>query len=237
MMSGEKTASVIAGIVALAACSPAPTDERGVDRSETLLSVSATGQADTTPDEAQFEAGMESFGGNAKAASTANAVAIAKVVAALRELGIPEKDIQTRNVDINRIQWGDRKGQYQASNVVSVTVRQVERAGATVTAASEAGANILNGPNLRMSDPEAAANAAYTAAYKAARGRAQAYADAADMEIARVLYIRDAGGSQGNRYFQGATASTLPLHLRRWSARYPAEPCRKKYRCSNPATL
>lgn len=190
----------------LAGCSYSPVDERGVDRSETLLSVNASGEADVTPNEAQFEAGMESFGRNARAASTANSEAIAKVVAALRDVGVPEKDIQTRTVGIQRIQWGDRKGQYQASNVVSVTLRNVERAGDAVTAVSEAGANILSGPDLRLSDPEKAANAAYTAAYKSARARAQAYADAADMEIARVLYIRDAGGQQGGRYLSGATA-------------------------------
>ena len=73
-----------------------------------------------------------------------------------------------------------------------------------MTAVTEVGANIVSGPELRLSDPEAAANSAYANAYRAARDRAEAYAEAADMEISRVLYIRDAGGLQGGRYFQGA---------------------------------
>ncbi len=198
--------TAMASMIGLTGCTYEPTDERGVERNETLLSVSASGDADATPDEAEFEAGMESFAATAKAASDANEGEIAKVVRALRQLGVDPADIQTRNVAIQRIQYGDRKGQYQASNVLSVTLRDVELASAAITAVSDAGANILRGPDLRMSDPEAAANSAYTAAYKAARGRAQAYADAADMKIARVLYIRDAGGSQGGRYLQGATA-------------------------------
>ncbi|HKR16485.1 SIMPL domain-containing protein [Rhizorhapis sp.] len=55
-----------------------------------------------------------------------------------------------------------------------------------------------------MSDPETTANIAYTNAYKAARRRAEAYAEAAGMKVSRILYIRDAGGSQGTRYLPPA---------------------------------
>ena len=78
-----------------------------------------------------------------------------------------------------------------------------------VTAVTEAGANVVSGPNLSMTDPESVANLAYADAYEAARARAEAYAKAADMEIARVIYIRDAGGQQGNRYLRGADAMAI----------------------------
>ncbi|WP_336985616.1 SIMPL domain-containing protein [Altererythrobacter aquiaggeris] len=196
--------AILAAIPMLAACGDKPYDPRGVDSDETLLSVSATGQAEARPDEARFQAGMESFARSAKGASAANADAIRKVVTALREAGVPEKDIQTRAVGIRLVDWGPKKGQYQANNIVSVTVRDIDRAGEAVTAASEAGANIMSGPDLRMSDPEAAANTAYGNAFKAAEARAKAYADAAGMEISRVLTIRDGGGAQGDRYLPPA---------------------------------
>ncbi len=120
--------------------------------------------------------------------------------------GIAEEDIQTQNVSVSRVQWGDRKGQYQANNTFQVTMDDPDRAGAAITAVTEAGANVLNGPSLTMSDPEAIANEAYAEAFKAARARADAYAEAAGMEVSRVLYIRDAGGQQGNRYLRGAQA-------------------------------
>lgn len=189
---------------ALTACSDPAYDPRGVDHSETLLSVSAVGEAESRPDEARFQAGVNSWSRSAKSASEANAEDIREVVAALTALGIEEKDIQTRTVGIQRVEWGDKKGQFQASNVVSVTVRDIEQAGAAVTAVSEAGANLMSGPDLRMSDPEAATNSAYGNAFKAARARADAYAEAAGMEVSRVLTIRDAGGSQGQRYIPGA---------------------------------
>jgi uncharacterized protein len=190
--------------LALAACGDAALDPRGVDRNETLLSVSATGEAETRPDMAVFEAGIETFGGTGKAASSANAVKIGALVDALVAAGVPANDIQTRSVGIARLDWGPRKGQYQANNVVAVTVRAIDKADAAVTAATEAGANIMSGPQLRMSNPEAAANTAYGNAFKAAEARASAYAEAAGMEISRVLTIRDGGGAQGDRYLPGA---------------------------------
>ena len=205
-----RTLITSASALALAACSDAPYDPRGVDHGETLLSVSATGEAETRPDEALFQAGIESWASTARAASDANAEDIRKIVAALREAGVAERDIQTRNVSVQRVDYGPRKGQYQASNIVAVTVRDVDKTAQAVSAVTDAGANVVSGPDLRMSDPEGAANTAYGNAYKAARARAEAYAEAAGMEISRVLSIRDMGGGQGNRYLPGAVPVAPP---------------------------
>ncbi|WP_337190523.1 SIMPL domain-containing protein [Tsuneonella aeria] len=190
-------------------CAGQPDDPRGVSRDETLLSVSASGRAESRPDRAEFQAGVETWAGSAREAAAANGRRIAEVVAALRALGVAADDIQTRAVNVSRIDYGDRRGQFQAANVVNVTLRNPARASAAVSAVTEAGANIVAGPNLSMSDPESTANLAYADAYKAARKRAEAYAAAADMEVVRVLYIRDAGGSQGNTYFRAAEATTI----------------------------
>jgi uncharacterized protein YggE len=167
---------------------------RGVDRDETLLSVSASGRSETRPDMATFSAGIETFGATGAAASAANEDKMNKLVAALEAKGVAEKDIQTQSVSINRIDWGPKRGQYQATNQVSVRVRKVDQASAAIGAATGAGANLLNGPTLSQSDPEKGKLSAYGNAYKAARARADAYAEAAGMRVARVLAIRDGGG-------------------------------------------
>lgn len=188
----------------LAGCADTAADPRGVARDETLLSVSATGEAEARPDRAAFQVGIESFGATGEAASSANRESIVKLLAALKAAGVPGADIQTRTLAIQRLDWGPRKGQYQASNVVAVTVRDIARTDAALAAATGAGANLMSGPDLTMSDAEAAANSAYVAAYANAKKRAEAYAGAAGMEISRVLTIRDGGGVQGNRYLPGA---------------------------------
>ncbi|AWW73613.1 hypothetical protein CD351_04120 [Erythrobacter sp. KY5] len=208
-MNSIKLAGASALAFALAACGSSTGDPRGVDRAETLLSVSATGEADMRPDEARFQAGVQNWASNAERASEETQDDIDQIVAALLELGIEEKDIQTSAVNVERINYGDRRGQFQAYNTLSVRVRDVDLAGQAVTAVTGVGANIVSGPELRISDVEAAANTAYANAYANARKRAEAYAEAADMEISRVLYIRDAGGSQGGRYLGGAMATAM----------------------------
>lgn len=203
-MSAPYRLFLLLASLTLAACGNTPADPRGVDRTETLLSVSASGQAEARPDRAQFQAGIETRAATARQASTGNGEKIAEIVAALRALGVAERDIQTRNVSVQRIEYGPQRGQFQAANVVEVTLREPDKAGEAVAAVTEAGANIVSGPNLSMTDPEATANLAYADAYKAARARAEAYAKAAGMEVSRVLYIRDAGGTQGQTYLRGA---------------------------------
>lgn len=220
----RKTCLLLAAPLALSACSDRADEARGVDHGETLLSVSASGQAESTPDRAQFEAGIQTWARSARDASKANGEKIAEIVAALKALGIAEKDIQTRAVSVQRIDWGDRKGQFQAGNVVSVTMRDPKRVGDAVTAVTEAGANIVSGPNLSMTDPEATANLAYADAYKAARKRAEAYAAAAGMEVSRVLYIRDAGGQQGDTWLRGADAMAESAVVRTRNVAPPPPP-------------
>ena len=181
------------GAAMLAGCGGPRQDTRGVGRGETLLSVSGTGRAEARPDQAIFTAGLENIGSNAAGASARANEAVARIVAALKSLGIGERDIQTSSLSISRIDYGRDRGKYQASNQVTVKVRQVDGAGAAIAAATQAGANVLSGPNLSVADPEAATLAAHGAAYRAARAKAQAYADAAGLAVVRVVAITDGG--------------------------------------------
>lgn len=208
--SMTRTPVAIVSLMLLAACGSGDGDPNRLARDETLLSVSATGQADTRPDKAQFQAGIVTYQPTAKGANDANLIKISQIIGALKELGIAEKDIQTRVVTVQRIDWGDKKGQFQSSNVVTVTVRDLAKAGAAIATATAAGANIISGPNLQISDTERAATGAYTNAYLAARQRAEAYAKAANMQIARVIAIRDSGGMQGDRFLRGAVPVSPP---------------------------
>ncbi len=179
-----------------AACSPAA-DPRGVARDEILLQVSASGRTDTRPDEARFTAGVQTIAAGAGAASAGNNAAMERVMRAVETLGIKPDDVQTRSITLSRIDYGPNRGRFEANNLVEVRVRDLRRSGAAIAAATEAGANVLSGPNLGISDPEAASRSAYAAAYRAARARAETYARAAGLRIGRVLAIRDGGFGPG----------------------------------------
>lgn len=183
-------------LLVLAACQPAAPDPRGVDHDETLLTVTASGRADATPDEARIQLGVQSLAGSADEASRANREKMEKVTTTLARLGVKPADVQTRNLTLNRIDYGRDRGRFRADNVVEIRMRDTKRVGDAIAAATDAGANLLSGPDLRISDREKANKSAYAAAYRAARARADAYAGAAGLKIDRILAIRD-GGSGG----------------------------------------
>jgi uncharacterized protein YggE len=192
----RRTASVVLLSLTVAACSQ-PADPRGVDRGETLLQVAASGRADTRPDEARFTAGVSTLAPTAAAASAANNATITRVMRALESLGVKADDLQTRSLTLSRIDYGKERGRYRANNLVEIRVRDIAKAGAAIAGATDAGANVLSGPDLRIGDPERANRAAYARAYRAARARAEAYAEAAGLEVKRVLAIRDSEANGG----------------------------------------
>lgn len=200
-MRASQFAFLMASALSLSACGDKRVDPRGLDRDETLLQVQASGRAENRPDEARFTAGVSAIAATGPAASEANVLKMNKVVAAIEALGITKEDIRTTSLTVNRLDWGPNKGKFEAQNTVSVRIRQLDedgkKASDAVGAATGAGANIMSGPDLVVSDREAATKSAYAAAYKAARTRADAYAEAAGLKIDRVLIIRDGGQAGG----------------------------------------
>lgn len=189
-------------LVCVAACGRAP-DRRGMKPDEVLVQVSATGRTDTRPDEARFTAGVQSTAASAGAASTANNAAMAGVMRAVEASGVKADDVQTRSITLSRIGYGPERGRYRADNLVEIRVRDLARASQAIAAATQAGANVVSGPNLGIADPEAASRSAYAAAYRAARARAETYAAAAGLKIVRVLAIRDGGAQAGGTPYDG----------------------------------
>jgi len=182
------------GIV-LSACQAEPPDPRGIKGAETFLTISATGRADSRPDEAWLQLVVQSVAASASEASRANRVKMDRVTAALRDLGVKADDLQTQNLILQRIDYGREGGSFRADNVVEVKLRDMTKVGQAVTVVTEAGANLLSGPELRVSDHEASNRSAYAAAYRAARARADAYAGAAGLEVKRIIAIYDGGES------------------------------------------
>ena len=204
---------ILLACLGLAACSKRPPDPRGVGHDEVLVQISATGQADMRPDEARFTAGVETIAPSSSEASRRNTEIINRILTAVERLGVGKDDVQTRNISLSRIDYGPNRGRFQANNLIEIRMSKVERAGEAIAAVTEAGGNVLSGPNLAVSDREAGNRSAYAAAYKAARARADAYAAAAGLQVARVLTIRDVGEGGMPRpysYEMDASAEAAP---------------------------
>ena len=170
----------------------------------TVLDVSATGRVSRTPDLATITAGVVTQGPVAAAALSDNARAMDAVVRALKAAGIAARDLTTSNVSLAP-QYRNQDGKppvvtgYQATNSVAIRFRDIARSGAVLDALVRAGANQIDGPNLSLSDPDAALDEARTQAIGKARARAELYAKATGLSVARIVAIDEAGDNGGER--------------------------------------
>lgn len=170
----------------------------------TVLDVTATGRVSRTPDLATITAGVVTQAPLAADALSENARRMDAVIKALKAAGLAARDLSTSNVALSpQYRYQDGKPPvvtgYQATNSVAIRFRDIARAGAVLDALVRAGANQIDGPNLSLSDPEAALDEARTQAIAKARARAELYAKAAGLSVARIVAINEAGENGGDR--------------------------------------
>jgi uncharacterized protein len=167
----------------------------------TLLDITAQGTVSRAPDVAVVGAGVVTQAGKAGAAMTANAQRMSATIAALKSAGIADRDIQTQSISLQP-QYRYVENQtpvltgYQASNRVSVKLRDLARAGAVIDALVSAGANQIDGPNLMVDKPETALDEARAKALTAARARAELYAKGAGLTVRRIVRIAESESYQ-----------------------------------------
>ncbi|MEO1305219.1 MAG: SIMPL domain-containing protein [Pseudomonadota bacterium] len=169
---------------------------------ETTLSLSAEGSVMREPDMAFINAGVQTQGETAQAAMSANATAMNGVFDALAAANIERSDMQTSNFSLQpQYDYSNRQsGQpprltgYQASNQLTVRVRDLDALGETMDALVNAGGNTFSGLRFALEDDRAAKNAARDIAMKDAIARAELYAAASGYEVARVVTISESGG-------------------------------------------
>jgi uncharacterized protein YggE len=168
----------------------------------TRLEVNAVGDVTRVPDMATVNAGVVTQARSAQAAMAGNAERMARAIAALKEAGVQPRDIQTSAISLSpQYRYADNVPPaltgYQASNQVSIRFRDIQRAGRILDALVAVGANQIDGPNFAIDQPEAALDEARRAAITKARARAELYASAAGLSVARIVSISE--GSVGDQ--------------------------------------
>src|SRR6201995_2964677 len=137
-----------------------------------MVTTNGPGSGTLVPDKATISAGVHTQAKTAAAALDQNAAAMNDVVAALKAHG--GDDLQTEQVSLQP-QTSPRGAVtgYAADDSVSAS-STIAGAGALIDAAVAAGANTVSGPNLDVSDQDAAYRKALAGAVAHARAEAQA---------------------------------------------------------------
>jgi len=188
--------AVVVAIAALSVRTGPVSGAPAVDTPAThTITVSATGKITVVPDVARLNLGVTATKSTVKAAREAGAKAMTDIIAALKGLGIADADIQTTNLSLYP-QYGTgptpKVTGYQISEQLQVTVRDIDKAGDAVDAATANGATDVNGISFEVANPVKAQNDARAAAVEAARVSAQAMASAGHVSLGAVVSITDA---------------------------------------------
>ena len=184
----------------------------------TLLNISATAEARRVPDVATLSAGVVTEAADGNSAMRQNAQQMDKVVAAIRAAGIAERDVQTSGINLGpRYQYADNQAPkitgYQASNTVSLKVRDITRLGKVLDALAAQGANQINGPSFEIDQPEPVRDEARMAALKQAQDRAQTYAKSLGMQVRRIVSISENGGGGMRPMMMSAPAASMRAEM------------------------
>lgn len=163
------------------------------------INISTSATVKQVPDIAIISTGVVTQDKNAKSAMTQNSVQMNNVFDAIKALGIAEKDIKTSGVSLSPQYTylpnkpATIKG-YEASNNVTIKVRDLSKVGNVLDALVASGSNNISGPNFTIEDPDKALDSAREEAMKKAIARANVYAKAAGMKVKRVISISESGG-------------------------------------------
>jgi uncharacterized protein YggE len=202
MFQFQRLRSLILVVTATAVAAPfalgATASATGATTRSRTITVVGTGEVRGRPDVADLVLGVSGRAGSAAEVMSRIADRAQKVVDALHDAGVSDDDIQTADLSIQPVfdDHGDVSG-YEASNTVSVHIRDLGRAGAIVdAAAAEAGDDIrVQGITFSIDDDSALLATARTQAPNRARAQADQLARGADVEVGEVRSITETTSS------------------------------------------
>ena len=199
---------------ALAAPAMAPTAARAVER---LVTVSGDATVAVAPDTAMIRLGVTSQGKNAREASDTNAKQMTALLAAIKEGGIADRDVQTSRLSLQPQYDQSKPGAarllgFQVTNQVTVRIREIDKMPAFLDRAIAAGANEMSGIEFIVSEQSKLLDQARDDAVADARRKAELYAKAAGVKLGNVVSITEEGSSPPPRpVMQAMRANAVPV--------------------------
>ena len=186
-------ATLLAGLVVVGV-GRAPDAARAADAvPDDIVTVTGTGTMSGVPDVLRVTFSVRVARDDVQSALDGQATATRKLLRALRDAGVENKDLQT--TDLNLYRNYDRHGHpigYVASTSVQARITPIDDAGATITAGATSSSHVeVGGLDFELSDPAALVKQARDAAYADAKARAEQYAELSGRTLGRVEVVNE----------------------------------------------
>ena len=163
------------------------------------LWVSAIGKTTGTPDIVLLTLGVESQQSTVAQAQKEAIDAMSGIMQVLKDSGIPDKDIQTSQYNIQQItRWDEKQSLYvvvgyRVSNTVTCKIRDITKAGTIIDKAAVAGGDLIriNGIDFTVDDPTPFYKIAREKAVQYAMEKAKQVSQASGTKLGKVLYVSE----------------------------------------------
>lgn len=181
--------------------------------------VRASGEATVTakPDRARISIGVQTDGPTAEAASTENATQVSHVLTAVKRALGSGGEVKTENYSVSpQFEYPKNGGPgkvagYRANNTVAITVDNLTLVSKIIDAATESGANNIEGIVFQLKDSASVQAHALAEASAKARANAEAIAKALNLRVVGVLQAEASGGTPPVRpmFMAGRAMATM----------------------------
>lgn len=197
----------------VAAAALAPLAARAADKTVT---VSGEATIAVAPDTAVIRIGVTSQGKTAREASDANAHKMTTVLGAIKDSGIPDRDVQTSRLTLQPQYDPNKAGParllgFQVTNQVTVKIREIDKLPGILDKAIGAGANEMSGIEFIVSEQSKLLDQARDEAIADARRKAELYAKAAGAKLGPVTAIAEEGVPNPPRPIAALRAGAVPV--------------------------
>ena len=204
-MTHRKTAALFASAfiavsMAGALSQPAFAQEKNVSEKQTFIVVTGEGEVQAAPDMAILDLSVLREAKTAREALTDNNKAMSKVLAAMKEAGIEDRDLQTSGVNIQPTYTypNDKNGLkapkiigYNVTNGLTVRVRNLDKVGDLLDKSIDLGVNQSGGLRFVNDDPSKVLMDARKKSMENAMEKAKILTETAGAKLGRVLEITE----------------------------------------------
>lgn len=191
------TRHFITAIALAVLASPVSTLAQPIPPQPERRTITVTGEAEMmmSPDRATVTIGVETWGKNIISIKADNGKRVKAILDAVKGLGIPAKDIMTRDLSIQpEYSWKDDRREfirYRMRNVVVITVNDLAKIEDVVNAGVNESSNVLEGVAFSTKDAARLQDSLQIQAARNARTKAVALAEAVGAKVGDAITITE----------------------------------------------
>jgi uncharacterized protein YggE len=156
------------------------------------ISVSGEGKIKVIPDEAIIALGVQNTGKDATEVKKKNDETVDAVLKVIKKHGIAKTDYQTERVSLYKnYDYGLKKYNYQASQTISIRLKDLKKYDVLMMDLVESGINNINGVDFKSSNIKELESQARREAILDAKKKAEDYVSAINQQVGKAISISD----------------------------------------------